>query len=70
LVKDNVLVAVTVSREKGELVYQVECSSDLLNEEIEYYLEEIIKGLCSWKPGICKEHTKNIKGTIKKKKTK
>lgn len=68
MVKENVLVAVTVSRDKEEIVYQVECASDLLNEEIEYYLEEIIKGLCTWKPSICKDHQKSLKGVIKKKK--
>ena len=50
---DNVLVAITASREKGEIVYKVECSSDLTNEEFEYYLGEIIGGICTWKNGIC-----------------
>jgi hypothetical protein len=35
--KDNVLVEVTVSRDKGEIVYKVDCSSNLTNEELEYY---------------------------------
>ena len=34
---DNILMEVTVSREKGEIVYKVDCSSNLANEEIEYY---------------------------------
>lgn len=62
------LVSITVSRDKEEIVYQVECASDLLNEEIEYYLEEIIKGLCTWKPAICKGDQNSIKGVIKKRK--
>jgi hypothetical protein len=67
LVKDNVLIAITVSRDKEEIVYQVDCAQNLLEEEIEYYLSEVIKGLCTWKPEICKEHSKSLKAKIKKK---
>ena len=66
--KDNVLVEVTVSRDKGEIVYKVDCSSNLTNEELEYYLKEIIEGICKWKPGVCEETVQNVKGTIKKRK--
>jgi hypothetical protein len=68
MVEDNVLVEIRVSRNKGEIVYSVDCSSELTNEELEYYLEEIIKGICSWKPGVCTEHVKNFEGKIKKEK--
>ena len=68
MVSENVLVAITASREKGELIYRVECSSSLTNEEIEYYLEEIIKGICKWKPSICEENIRSFKGTISEKK--
>ncbi len=68
MVEDNVLVEIKVSRIKGEIVYSVDCSSELTNEELEYYLEEIIKGICSWKPGICQEHVKSFEGKIKKEK--
>lgn len=68
MASDNVLVAITASREKGEIVYRVECSSSLTNEEFEYYLEEIIKGLCKWKPGICEKNIRRFKGTISEKK--
>ena len=44
--KDNILVSITASREKNEIVYSLDCSSTLTNEELEYYLEEIIKGIC------------------------
>ena len=67
--KDNVLVEVTVSRDKGEIVYQVDCSSNLTNEELEYYLKDIIEGICKWKPGVCEETVKSFKGTIRKTKT-
>ncbi len=70
MVDDNVLVAVTVSREKGEIAYKVDCSSDLTNEELEYYLQEIIEGICKWKPGVCQETVKSFKGTIRKRKAK
>jgi len=62
---DNVLVAVTVSRDKGEIVYKVDCSSSLTSEELEYYLKEVIEGICKWKPGLCQKNTKTLKGTIK-----
>lgn len=66
--EDNVLVAITASREKGEIVYRVECSSDLSKEEVEYYLSEIIKGICEWKKSVCEESMGSFKGKIKSKK--
>jgi hypothetical protein len=65
---DNVLIAITASREKGEIVYRVECSSDLTNEEFEYYLGEIIGGICTWKKDICEENIRSFKGKIEEKK--
>ncbi len=65
--KDNVLVAITASREKGDIVYRVECSGELTNDEFEYYLSEIVKGICEWKKDICEENIRSFKGTIKKK---
>ena len=63
--QDNVLVAITASREKGEIVYRVESASDLPEEELEYYIDEIIDGICKWKKNICKEHIRSFKGKIK-----
>jgi len=68
MISDNVLVAITASREKEEIVYRVECSSSLTSEEFEYYLEELIKGICKWKPGICEDNIRSFKGTIREKK--
>jgi hypothetical protein len=68
MVNDDVLVAITVSREKEEIVYRVECSNSLTNEEFEYYLEEMIKGICKWKPGICEENVRSFKGPVTGKK--
>ncbi len=64
---DNVLIAITASRAKGEIVYSLECSSDLTNEEFEYYLSELIGGICEWKKDICAEKLRGFKGKIKKK---
>jgi hypothetical protein len=68
MAKENVLVSITASREKDEIVYKLDSASSLTNEELEYYLEEIIKGICSWKPDLCKNNVKTLKGTIKRKK--
>ena len=65
----NVLLSITVNREKDEIVYSVDRSSGLTNEELEYYLKEIIQGICTWKPGVCEETAQNFKGTIRKSKT-
>ncbi|MCK5627963.1 hypothetical protein KAI12_00715 [Candidatus Bathyarchaeota archaeon] len=67
MVEDDVLVSITAKRENGEIVYRVDCSSDLTEEEFEYYLEELMKGVCSWKPEICKDNFRKFKGTIKEK---
>ena len=61
------LVAITASREKGEIVYRVECASSLTNEEFEYYLEQLISGICKWKKNICPDNIRSYKGKIKKK---
>jgi hypothetical protein len=68
--KDNVLVGVTVSRDKGEIVYKVDCSSNLTSEELEYYLKEVIEGICKWKPSVCKEAVQSFKGTVRKREAK
>ncbi|HLN46190.1 MAG TPA: hypothetical protein VK209_10835 [Candidatus Sulfotelmatobacter sp.] len=67
MAENNILVSITASREKDEIVYKLDAASTLTNEELEYYLEEIIKGICSWKPDLCKNSVKTLKGTIKKK---
>ena len=62
----NVLVSITVNREKDDLVYKVDCSSEVPSEELEYYLKEIINGICTWKPGVCEEKMQSFNGKIKK----
>ncbi len=66
--EDSVLVAITASREEGEIVYRVECSSGLSNDEFEYYLGELISGVCKWKKDICEENVRSFKGKIKERK--
>jgi hypothetical protein len=68
LSEDNVLVSLTASREKGEIVYSVDCSSSLSQEEFEYYLTEIIKGVCEWNKSVCEETMRSFKGKIKPRK--
>jgi hypothetical protein len=65
---ENVLVAITASREKNEIVYRVESSSTLTNEEFDYYLGELISGICKWRKDICQENLRSFKGQIKGKK--
>ena len=65
--ENDVLVMITASRIDGELEYKVECSSELSNMEFEYYLEEIIKGICEWKKDICEKNIRSYKGKIKQK---
>jgi hypothetical protein len=68
MAEKEALVSITASREKGEIVYRLDCVNTLSNEELEYYLEEIIKGICEWKPDICKNNIKTLNGKIKNKK--
>jgi hypothetical protein len=65
--QDNVLVSITASREKGEIVYRVECTSNLTKEEFEYYLGEILKGICEWNKAVCEESARVYEGKIKPK---
>lgn len=68
MAKDIVLVSITARREKDEIIYRLDSASNLANEELEYYLEEIIKGICEWKPSLCLGTVKTLKGTIEEKK--
>ena len=68
MTEETVLVAITASRQKGEIVYRVECAKSLTNEEFEYYLEELLKGICKWKKKICEENVRSFKGKPKARK--
>lgn len=62
---EKVLVSITVSRKKGEIVYKVDCAKDVKGEELAHYLDEVIEGICTWKPEVCEEAIQTIIGTIK-----
>ena len=61
----NTLVSITVNRENSEIVYEVDCSNEVSSGEFKHYLEEIISGICAWKPEVCEEKTQSFKGKIK-----
>ena len=60
----NVIVAITISRDKDKIVYKVDCSKEVKSEELAHYLDEIIEGICTWKPEVCEETVNSIIGTI------
>jgi len=62
---ENVLVTITVSRKKDEIVYKVDCAKEVKSEELAHYLDEIIDGICNWKPEVCEETVQTIVGVIR-----
>jgi len=62
---ENVLVTITVSRKKEEIVYKVDCAKTVKSEELAHYLDEIIEGICTWKPEVCEETVQTIVGIIR-----
>ena len=61
----DVLVEITVSRKKDKIIYRVNCANDVKSEELAHYLDEIIEGICTWKPEVCEETVRSITGQIK-----
>jgi hypothetical protein len=64
---ENVLVTITVSRKKDEIAYKVDCAKEVKSEELAHYLDEIIEGICTWKPEVCAETVQTIVGVIREK---
>jgi hypothetical protein len=64
---NDILVTITARRKKGVLEYKVDCASSITAEEFDYYLGEMIKGVCEWKPEICRESIRSYKGKTRKK---
>ncbi|HEX7482286.1 MAG TPA: hypothetical protein VF350_02315 [Candidatus Bathyarchaeia archaeon] len=62
---ENVLVTITVSRKKDEIVYKVDCAKEVKSEELAHYLDEILEGICTWKPEVCEETVQTIVGVIR-----
>lgn len=67
---NNTLVEIKVSRKGEEIVYKVDCAKGVKSEELAHYLDEVIEGICSWKPEVCEETVETIIGTIKEQKKK
>lgn len=61
---EKMLVAITVSRKEGKINYKVDCAKDVTSEELAHYLDEIIEGICTWKPAVCHETVQSFAGTI------
>jgi len=64
-VNEDNLVSINISRKNGEIRYKVDCSKNVSSDELAHYLDEIIEGICTWKPEVCEETIKTIIGTIK-----
>ena len=62
---EQVLVTITVSRKNEAIHYKVDCDKEIKREELAHYLDEIIEGICTWKPEVCTETVQTIVGTIK-----
>jgi hypothetical protein len=62
---DEVLVSIKVSRKKDEIVFQVDCAKEVKAEELAHYLDQIIGGICTWKPEVCEESVQRLSGIIK-----
>ena len=60
----DALVEITVRRVNGEIEYKVDCSKGVTNEELAHYLDEIIAGICNWKPDVCEEKIQRMVGKI------
>jgi len=65
MVNEDNLVSINISRRDGEIRYKVDCSKDVTSDELAHYLDEIIEGICTWKPEVCEETVKTVIGTIK-----
>jgi hypothetical protein len=65
MVNEDNLVSINISRKDGEIRYKVDCSKGVTSDELAHYLDEIIEGICTWKPEVCEETVKTVIGTIK-----
>lgn len=64
---DKPTVIITVNRRGRSVDYKIECSNKVSTEELTHYLDEIIEGICNWRPGVCEETVQTIVGSIKEK---
>ena len=61
---NDALVEITVKRVNGEIEYKVDCFKGVTNEELAHYLNEIVAGICTWKPDVCEETIQSVVGKI------
>ena len=66
----DALVEITVKKVNGEIAYKVDCSKGVTSKELAHFLDEIIEGICTWKPEVCEESVQTIVGTIQQSKGK
>ena len=59
------MVEIKVKRVNDEIEYIVNCSKGVTSDELAHYLDEIIGGICTWKPEVCEENVETIVGKIK-----
>jgi hypothetical protein len=52
---EEALLSITVKRRNKKIVYHVHCAKQVKGDELAHYLDEIIEGICTWKPAICEE---------------
>lgn len=57
---EKVLISITVTRKKRKIAYKVHCAKEVKNEELAHYLDEIIEGICTWKPAICEDTFQSV----------
>jgi len=60
----DTLVSINVSRKGDKIIYKVDCAKNVKSEELAHYLDEILEGICTWKPEVCEETVRSIIGTI------
>jgi hypothetical protein len=66
MAEEELLVSIKVTRKNGEISYKVDCAKNVKTDELAHYLDEIIEGICTWKPAVCEETVQSIIGTIPK----
>ena len=60
----DALVEITVKRVNGEIEYKIDCSKGVTTEELSHYLDEIMAGICTWKPDVCEGTIQSLVGKI------
>ncbi len=64
---EKTLFTIVVNQTEKGIKYKVECANNITSDELAHFLDEIIEGICTWKPGVCQETVETIVGVIKEK---